>query len=219
MVAVRLAVAHSVLGRDAEAMAFFERARSIDPGSVDLQHYLAMHHCGNRRWDDAAPLLEAVVSRQPKKLPALECLARVREAEGRIDEAVGLLERIAALGEAPDESRSGALVKLGELRMGLQDTAGAIRAFEEARAIEGDGFSRFLELGVLYLADRRFAEARDRLDRVPAEHPGYPMALFKRAQVSVLLDEPDKEERIRLAREEADPTTRRLIENESLFHP
>jgi hypothetical protein len=45
------------------------------------------------------------------------------------------------------------------------------------------------------------------------------MALFKRAQVSVLLEEHDREERIRLAYEEADPTTRRLIETESLFRP
>ena len=43
------------------------------------------------------------------------------------------------------------------------------------------------------------------------------MALFKRAQVAVLLEEPDREERIRLAYEKADPTTRQLIENERLF--
>ena len=43
------------------------------------------------------------------------------------------------------------------------------------------------------------------------------MALFKRAQVSVLMDEPDRDERIRLAYARADATTRRLIENESLF--
>ena len=48
-----------------------------------------------------------------------------------------------------------------------------------------------LELGVLYLADRQFEKARDALDRVPSTSPGYPMALFKRAQVSVLLHEPD----------------------------
>ena len=43
------------------------------------------------------------------------------------------------------------------------------------------------------------------------------MALFKRAQVSVLLGEPDREDRIRLAYRKADGTTRRLIENEALF--
>jgi len=43
------------------------------------------------------------------------------------------------------------------------------------------------------------------------------MALFKRAQVSVLLHEPDAPARIALAREKADATTRMLIERERLF--
>ena len=48
---------------------------------------------------------------------------------------------------------------------------------------------------MLYLAARRFDEARAALDRVPPSHPEYPMALFKRAQVSVLLKEPDAAQR------------------------
>ena len=43
------------------------------------------------------------------------------------------------------------------------------------------------------------------------------MALFKRAQVSVLLGEPEWRERVRFAYDRADPTTRQLIENEPLF--
>jgi hypothetical protein len=43
------------------------------------------------------------------------------------------------------------------------------------------------------------------------------MALFKRAQVSVLLNEPDRAARIDAARRHADATTRPLIANERLF--
>ncbi len=43
------------------------------------------------------------------------------------------------------------------------------------------------------------------------------MALFKRAQVSVLLKEPDSAGRIQSARQRADATTRDLIANERLF--
>ena len=43
------------------------------------------------------------------------------------------------------------------------------------------------------------------------------MALFKRAQVSVLLNEPDREQRVRQAWNAADEVTRPLIENERLF--
>ncbi len=43
------------------------------------------------------------------------------------------------------------------------------------------------------------------------------MALFKRAQVSVLLGEPDWQQRVRLAYEAGDPEIRRMIESEPLF--
>jgi hypothetical protein len=43
------------------------------------------------------------------------------------------------------------------------------------------------------------------------------MALFKRAQVSVLLREPDAAARIDLARRRADAATRDLIARETLF--
>lgn len=101
--------------------------------------------------------------------------------------------------------------------MAVADTPGAVAAFERARELTPESFARDLELGVLYLAAGQPEAARDSLDRVPAAHPGWPMALFKRAQVSVLLGEPDRAERVRLAYREADATTRPLIENERLF--
>ena len=101
--------------------------------------------------------------------------------------------------------------------MDVQDTATALDAFERLRRMQTADFGFDLELGVLYMAARRYPDARDALDRVPASHPAYPMALFKRAQVSVLLNEPDASARIALAIERADATTRELIRRERLF--
>jgi tetratricopeptide (TPR) repeat protein len=102
--------------------------------------------------------------------------------------------------------------------MALQDTPGAISAFERAREIQEEGeFEHFLELGVCYLANRQLPEAAAALDRVSRLHPGYSMALFKRAQVAVLMNEPDWRERVRRAQESSDETTRQLIEQEPLF--
>jgi len=70
---------------------------------------------------------------------------------------------------------------------------------------------------VLYLADGKLIEARDALDRVPPSSPAAPMALFKRAQVSVLLHEPDAPQRIDAARTHANAITRELIARERLF--
>jgi arylsulfatase A-like enzyme/Tfp pilus assembly protein PilF len=213
MIALRLAVAHSGLGHDLEALVWFQRARGIAPGSSDVDHYLALHHLSAGRPAEAEPLLERVLAASPDRLPALEALAGIRERQGRTGDAIRLLERAVALEPRPAAN----LVRLGDLRMARGDTAAAIVAFERARDLQDDAFPRHLELGVLYLAARRLAEAAESLDRVPPDHPGYPMALFKRAQVGVLLGEPDRARRVRLAAERADPTTRELIENEPLF--
>jgi len=101
--------------------------------------------------------------------------------------------------------------------MAVQDTPAAIKGLESARTLQGAAFRHDLELGVVYMAAKRLPEARVALDRVPASHPAYPMALFKRAQVSVLLNEPDQAARIAHARAKADATTRALIARERLF--
>jgi choline-sulfatase len=212
-VALRLAAAHSALGHDAQAIELFDRAAAIDPGSIDLEHYRAMHELRAGDWQRAGPRLERVVAAMPERLPALEGLARVRRLEGRIPEAIALYERFVALEREP----AAALVELGKLAMSVGDTAAALRAFERAREVEGAAFAHQLELGVLYLADRRYAEAAAALDAVPPGHSEHAMALFKRAQVAVLLREADAAERIAAARRQADATTGPLIANERLF--
>jgi choline-sulfatase len=205
--ALRLATANSALGREAAAVAAFERARTIAPDSQDVRTYLALHYAKGKEWQKAVPLLERVVAEAPDRLPAVEALALVRERQGRIGDAIALRLRAFTLRDpSPAE-----LARLGDMQMAVGDTAGAIRSFEAA----GPGHD--LQLGVLYLAAGRHADARAALDRVPASNPDYPMALFKRAQVAVLLNEADAATRIEEARRHATPLTRSLIEKERLF--
>jgi tetratricopeptide (TPR) repeat protein len=211
--ALRLATAHSMLGRDAQARAAFRKAAEIGPRSPDVRVYLALHYARGRDWEQAVPMLEQIVADMPDRLPALEALAAIRVKQERVGEAVDLRQRVYALRAA----NASELVQLGELAMAAGRTEVAVPAFERARAAQGASFRHDLELGVLYLDARRFAEAREALDRVPPSHPAYPMALFKRAQVSVLLNEADRARRIALARERADATTRELIARERLF--
>ena len=211
--ALRLATAHSSVGHDAQALAAFKRAAAIAPRSVDVRLYLALHYARAKDWLQAVPMLEQIVAETPDRLPAVEALAVVRERQGRIDDAIALRQKMAAL-ETPTAAD---FVRIGQLAMQVQQTPLAIESFERARAVEPAAFSHDLELGVLYLAARRFVEARDALDRISPTHPDYPMVLFKRAQVSVLLKEPDSTARIAQARQKADRTTRELIAREKLF--
>jgi tetratricopeptide (TPR) repeat protein len=210
---LRLATAYSALGNEERALRAFRRATEIAPRSPDVQMYLALHYAKGREWPRAVPLLEQVIVGSPERLPALEALADIRERQGRIDAAIDLRKRIGEL-RAPSPAEQ---VRLGQLAMRAQNTALAIESFEAARGRQGPAFSHDLELGVLYLAARRFEDARQALDRVRPSDPEYPMALFKRAQVSVLLHEPDSAVRIDLARRRADSTTRELIAREKLF--
>jgi len=134
--------------------------------------------------------------------------------------AVPLLEQVVA--DSPD--RLTAVEALGDLKvrdahdaMEAGDTARALAALDRARQLQGSSFKNDLDLGVVLLAAHRFEDARAALDRVLAANPDDPMALFKRAQVSVLLKEPDSNARIERARQKADATTRALIERERLF--
>jgi len=205
--ALRLATAYSALGDERHALAAYQRAQTIAPQSPDVRTYLALHYARGSEWEKAAPMLEQIVAEFPERVAAIEALVVIRERQQRFEDAIALRQRLYAL-RTPS---SGELARLGELAMQTGNTPVAIEAFERAR----DGHD--LELGVLYLAARRFDDARAALDRVPASHPAYPMALFKRAQVSVLLREPDARARIEAARSHADATTRVLIEREKLF--
>ena len=210
---LRLATAHSSLRHDPQALSAFKRAAALAPRSPDVRLYLGLHYARGSEWARAVPLLEQAVAEMPDRLPALEALAAIRVKQGRPRDAIALLQKVYALrAPAPNE-----LIQLGQLAMGEGDTGLAIQSFEEARRRQGSAFAGDLELGVLYLAARRFEDARAALDRIPPSHPEYPMALFKRAQVSVLLNEPDRAARIALARQRADQTTRGLIEKERLF--
>ena len=210
---LRLAVSQSLRGHEAAAMEAFRRAARLAPQSPDVRAYLGLHYLRTKRLADAAPLLERAVADSPDRVAAVEGLAAVREGQGRIADAVALYQQISTLRQmsAPE------FLHLGELAMSTQQTAVAIDAFEKARALQGERFNNDLELGVLYLSARQLDKARTALDSVHASHPGYAMALFKRAQVSVLLNEPDSAARIEAARQHANATTRELIANERLF--
>jgi choline-sulfatase len=213
--ALRLAISHSSLGHNDHAEAAFRKASQIAPDSPDVRVYLALHYArgSDRAQSEAAPLLEKAIAEDPNRLPVVEALARIRERQGRTSDAIALYQRAHALRPPPPAE----LIRLGQLAMSAQQTPLAIESFEKARGQLGSAFTHNLELGVLYLAARRLPEARDALDRVPASDSGYPMTLFKRAQVSVLLNEPDRAARIAKARQYADKTTRPLIEAERLF--
>jgi protein O-GlcNAc transferase len=203
-----------------DAIPLLERILKSDPFNLDAALRLATSYSSLGDGARALAAFKEAAAIAPRS-PDVRVYLALHYARGKDwQQAVPMLERIVA--ETPEkqpavEALSVVRVRQGRLAMERGDTAAAIRAFEDARRLRGESFAHDLDLGVLYLDARRLTEARDALDRVPASHPDYPMALFKRAQVSVLLNEPDSAARIARARQYATPLTRGLIDRERLF--
>ena len=186
------------------------------PDSLDLRHYQAMHYCKSGELGEGrAAAARACWPASPIVSPALACLAEVRARQGRREEAIALLERVVARTGAPTAE----LLRLGELRMEGGETAAAIAAFERARALDAAALRRRTSSSASSTSPpagcRRRATAST---AAVAASPGDAMALFKRAQVSVLLGRARPRRRAcARARDGADETTRPLVEREALF--
>ena len=209
-----------VAGQYARAIPLFETILASDPHNLDAALRLATAHSSLGQEAQAVAAFQRAAAIAPGSQDVRTYLALHYARTSDWPRAVPLLEQV--VGESPDrltavEALATLQARAGEQAMDQGRTDAAIAAFERARTLVPSAFKNDLELGVLYLAARRYEDARRALDRVPASHPDYPMALFKRAQVSVLLDEADKDARIELARRKADSITRPLIERERLF--
>ena len=208
-------------GRYADAIPLLEQIVAADPFNVDAALRLATAHSSLGHERQALDAFQRAAAIAPKSQDVRTYLALHYARTKEWERAVPLLDQVVA--ESPDrltavEALAALKARQGQQAMDAGRTDAAIAAFDRARALQPAAFKNDLELGVLCLAARRYVEARDALDRVPASHPGYPMALFKRAQVSVLLNEPDRADRIARARDHADGTTRVLIQRERLFN-
>jgi arylsulfatase A-like enzyme/Tfp pilus assembly protein PilF len=207
-------------GRYADAIPLLEKVLAADPFNLDAALRLATSHSslGHDQKTEEAFRRAAAIAPTSQDVRTYLALHYARTKDWA--RAVPLLEQVVS--ESPERLTAvDALASLrareGQRAMDEGRTADAIAAFERARALQPERFKNDLELGVLYLADRRYADARTALDRVLGARPDDAMALFKRAQVSVLLNEPDRAARIETARRKADATTRELIARERLF--
>jgi tetratricopeptide (TPR) repeat protein len=193
---------------------------AADPQNMDAALRLASAHSALGQNDKAIEMFKRATAIDPNSQDVRTYLGLHYVRVKDWDRASALLEQVVK--ESPDrvtavDALAAVKSQQGTRAMEAGKTEEAVADFERARALQPSTFTHDLELGVLYLAAHRFEDARAALDRFLAVHPDDPMALFKRAQVSVLLKEGDATSRIALARDKADETTRPLIARERLF--
>jgi tetratricopeptide (TPR) repeat protein len=209
-----------VAGQYTAAIPHLQLVLARDPYNLDAALRVATAHSSLGQDAKAVEMFTKAAAIAPGSQDVRTYLALHYARGTDWERAVPLLERIVT--ETPErltavEALARLRAKQGQAAMNVGKTAEALAAFERARTLNPAAFTNDLELGVLYLAVRRVADARAALDRALAVRPDDAMALFKRAQVSVLLNEPDSVERIAAARARADATTKPLIERERLF--
>ena len=207
-------------GEYGKAVPVLQKILAADPHNLGAMLQLATSYSSLGRDQLALDAFQKAASIAPESQDVRMYLGLHYARTKEWTRAVPLLEQVVK--ESPDrataaEALGGLKVREGLAAMDAGDTARAIVAFERARQLQAGAFRNDLDLGVLYLDARRFEDARAALDRALAATPNHSMALFKRAQVSVLLREADAASRIAAARQHADATTRPLIERERLF--
>ena len=206
--------------RYAQAIPLLTRILAADPHNLDAMLRLAGAHSALGHTTQADAMFAKAADAAPASAD-VRLYRALHQARGRDwARAVPVLEQ--ALKETPDrqpviEALASIRERQGRAAMEAGQTPAATLAFEQAQTLRGSRFANDLELGVLYLAARRLPDAAAAFDRISPSSPGYPMALFKRAQVSVLLKEPDAAARIAAAKAHADATTRPLIQSERRF--
>jgi predicted O-linked N-acetylglucosamine transferase (SPINDLY family) len=120
---------------------------------------------------------EKILAAAPEHPGALQVLAAVRLAEGRIDAAVGLARRAAAAAPGSPNNHN----NLGAMLLRLGRHAEALAAFDAALALKADFAEAHNNRGHALNALGRPQEALPCLDRALKLKPGYAAALGNRA--------------------------------------
>jgi len=100
-VLVNLGVTYARLGRTEDAVPVFSKLLSLDPGNQEARFNRALALASGDKLEGAAADLEQLLANGFEEPRALNLLARIREAQGRREEAVALLER--SLAADPDQ--------------------------------------------------------------------------------------------------------------------
>ncbi len=178
---VALGAAHQQLGEYASAIAAFEAARALVPGSSRYELHVAQAHLGARQFDEADAVARQALARSPGDARFLRVRAQALSGNGRGVEAITLLE---------DASTSPP--RDPQIALGLADAYAAekrfddaVRVVEEAAAHYGSNATFALRLTGLYEEAGRPADAerelrqmleRDPLDAVALNYLGYLLA-------------------------------------------
>ena len=162
-----LALAYSLLKKDAEAIQEYQRTLELKPGLYEAQLNEGVLLLRQKRPGEAVPLLEAAVAQKPKEFRPNFYLGEAELASGAAEKAA------ASYGTALEIDGKAAGAQLGMARAlaAEKKLAEAVPYFQKAAALDPEYRTALVELAVLYERSGQKAEAIELYRQFP-EDPG-----------------------------------------------
>ncbi len=182
----RLAAERYAAGEVGLAVRLLETAIDIDPEFPDAYESLAVILGRAGRRGEAIALLESFLGARPESVLGHATLSRLYAEEGMIEEAEAERARAAAAAMGGGSAREQDKVPDGGAGRGAGDRELLYRRVLE---LDPDDPLANLELGTLYLARGRPAEAADLLGRALGADPGIPAAYLALGRARLELGE------------------------------
>jgi len=175
-----------MLGRYDEAIEAYEDVISETPDWWEAHANLGICHARNNHPEDA----EAAFRRGLQECPGSpeirdELAAHLLGMEKDLEEALSLAEEAVALGR--DEVRH--LYTLGEVKLALEDEAGAEEAYEMILALDPEDPNAHLEIGLLRERRGELNRAEEHYMEALKQDPGNPRALYSYASLYYASDD------------------------------
>lgn len=175
-----------MLGRYKEAVADYERVIKYAPDWWEAHANLGICHARNERFAEAESALRRGLGACPGSPEIRDELAAHLLDQGKdLGEALSLAEEAVALGR--DEIRH--LYTLGEVRLALDDEAGAYEAYEAVLALDPEDPGAHLELGLLHERRGEVAQAEEHFMEALKQDPGNPRTLYSYASLYYATDD------------------------------
>ena len=190
-----------MLGRYDEAIDAYEDVITETPDWWEAHANLGICHARNNHPEQA----EAAFRRGLEECPGSpeirdELAAHLLGTEKNLDEALSLAEEAVALGR--DEVRH--LYTLGEVKLALEDEAGAEEAYKAILALDPDDPNAHLELGLLRERRGELGSAEEHYMEALKHDPGNPRALYSYASLYYTSDDLETAEELLLRAVAAD---------------
>jgi tetratricopeptide (TPR) repeat protein len=184
-----LGFAQMQLGEYDDAIATFERARSLAPGDTVYETYLVQANLNAKRFDAARKLLEPLRAARPDDPRLAQLDARALAGQGQRDEAIAVLK--GAIDSTPTDLP--AYLTLADLLQEQSRTEEALKVLDEAGARFRDSLDVVFQRGALLdrAKDPGRAEAafREVLRRDPLHAPALNYLGYMLAERGERLDE------------------------------